>query len=201
MIYSLTQRTQAAPKITAYRLAQTPNTALTTTPQASFARKLKWKPVEGCRPWGLHLGKSGFVSNYVRGLQLPSGPPPGHRRHHHHRRVQQHQPLAARARGRSTARSCLATKGECGNSCKTAPARHRGDAHHVQHTPSLTGAAGQLPPFVASGVLICLSRLGSPIFGRVVPGGGLQPSPFVLRISPTETTSDFLRKQQRNLTG
>lgn len=105
--------------------------------------------------------------------------------------------LLSRARGRSTtARSCLATKGECGNSCKTAPARHRGDAHHVQHTPSLTGAAGQLPPFVASGVLICLSRLGSPIFGRVVPGGGLQPSPFVLRISPTETTSDFLRQQQ-----
>lgn len=77
MIYSLAQRTQAAPKITAYRLAQTPNTAAATTHQASFARKLQWKPVEGCRPWGLHLGKSGFVSNYVRGLQLPSGPPLG----------------------------------------------------------------------------------------------------------------------------
>ncbi|KAK0750871.1 hypothetical protein B0T18DRAFT_57841 [Schizothecium vesticola] len=163
MICHLTQSTQVALMITTTGLAQTPNTAPSTTLQVSLARKLKWKPVEGCRPWGLHWGKSGFVSNYVRGLQLPCEPPGQRRRHH--RSTDAFSTSRYSGMRRSTARSCLATKGECGNSLKTAADLARSSSQRCTCSAHARSHGRRTASPIPLGLICCLVSVPQSVGG------------------------------------
>lgn len=118
------------------------------------------------------------------GSSSPVDRPPGHRRHHHQPGQEGEAPHDHVSRPRANV-EILARRQ------LTALARHRGSAMHpVQHTPGLTGAAaGQLPPFVASGVNFAVSSRFPNLWGGLSRVEDCSPS--VLRISPTETGSDF----------